>query len=94
MRDILPETKYIFGSNCWILIPSITFNLSSVFMISGMRKVSMLSGKIILSVTNVFLFVPQNVFRSSRLSLQYRVIYTVKCKIITVFVLEISPHEY
>jgi proteic killer suppression protein len=32
--------------------------------------------------------------RSSRLSLQYRVIYTVKRKIITVFVLEISPHEY
>ena len=32
--------------------------------------------------------------RSSRLSLQYGVIYTVKRKIITVFVLEISPHEY
>ena len=32
--------------------------------------------------------------RSSRLSSQYRVIYTVKRKIITVFVLEISPHEY
>jgi len=32
--------------------------------------------------------------RSSRLSLQYRVIYTVKRKIITVYVLEISPHGY
>jgi len=32
--------------------------------------------------------------RSSRLSLQYRVIYTIKRKIITVYVLEISPHEY
>jgi len=32
--------------------------------------------------------------RASRLSLQYRVIYTVKRQIITVFVLEISPHKY
>jgi len=32
--------------------------------------------------------------RSSRLGLQYRVIYTVKRKIITVYVLEISPHQY
>ncbi len=29
--------------------------------------------------------------RASRLSLQYRVIYTVKWQIVTVFVLEISP---
>jgi len=32
--------------------------------------------------------------RASRLSLQYRVIYTVKRQIVTVFVLEISPHKY
>ena len=32
--------------------------------------------------------------RSSRLSLQYRVIYTVERDIVTVFVLEISPHSY
>lgn len=32
--------------------------------------------------------------RSSRLSLQYRVIYAVEREIITVFVLEITPHEY
>jgi mRNA-degrading endonuclease RelE of RelBE toxin-antitoxin system len=32
--------------------------------------------------------------RSSRLSLKYRVIYTVEKDVITVFVLEITPHEY
>ena len=32
--------------------------------------------------------------RSSRLSLQYRVIYTAKRDIVTVFVLEITPHNY
>jgi proteic killer suppression protein len=32
--------------------------------------------------------------RSSRLSLQYRVIYAVERDIVTVFVLEITPHEY
>jgi len=32
--------------------------------------------------------------RSSRLSLQYRVIYTVERDIVTVFVLEITPHAY
>jgi Txe/YoeB family toxin of Txe-Axe toxin-antitoxin module len=32
--------------------------------------------------------------RSSRLSLQYRVIYTVERKTVTVFVLEITPHDY
>jgi len=32
--------------------------------------------------------------RSSRLSLQYRVIYSVKRDIVTVFVLEITPHKY
>ena len=32
--------------------------------------------------------------RSSRLSLQYRVIYTVKREIVTVLVLEITPHKY
>ena len=32
--------------------------------------------------------------RSSRLSLQYRVIYSVEKKIVTVFVLEITPHNY
>ena len=31
---------------------------------------------------------------SSRLSLQYRVIYTVERDIVTVWVLEISPHNY
>jgi len=32
--------------------------------------------------------------RSSRLSLKHRVIYTIEKDIITVFVLEITPHEY
>lgn len=32
--------------------------------------------------------------RSSRLSLQHRVIYTVEKEIITVLVLEITPHNY
>lgn len=32
--------------------------------------------------------------RSSRLSLQYRVIYAVESDIFTVFILEISPHKY
>ena len=32
--------------------------------------------------------------RSSRLSLQYRVIYTVEKEIVTVQVLEITPHKY
>ena len=32
--------------------------------------------------------------RSSRLSLQYRVIYAVDGNIVTVYVLEISPHTY
>ena len=32
--------------------------------------------------------------RSSRLSLQYRVVYTVKRQAVTVFVLEITPHKY
>jgi len=32
--------------------------------------------------------------RSSRLSLQYRVIYAVEHDIVTVFVLEITPHNY
>jgi proteic killer suppression protein len=32
--------------------------------------------------------------RSSRLSLQYRVIYAVEQNIVTVFVLEITPHNY
>ncbi len=32
--------------------------------------------------------------RSSRLSLQYRVIYEVDRKQVTVFVLEITPHDY
>lgn len=32
--------------------------------------------------------------RSSRISKQYRVIYTVEKEIITVYVLEISPHKY
>ena len=32
--------------------------------------------------------------RSSRLSLQYRVIYTVERNTVTVFVLEITPHNY
>ncbi len=32
--------------------------------------------------------------RSSRLSLQYRVIYSVEREIVTVFVLEITPHKY
>ena len=32
--------------------------------------------------------------RSSRLSLQYRVVYTVEKDIVTVFILEITPHEY
>ena len=32
--------------------------------------------------------------RSSRLSLQYRVIYEVERKNVTVYVMEITPHEY
>jgi proteic killer suppression protein len=32
--------------------------------------------------------------RSSRLSLQYRVIYSIERDIVTVFVLEITPHNY
>ena len=32
--------------------------------------------------------------RSSRLSLHYRVIYDVERDIVTVFVLEITPHDY
>ena len=32
--------------------------------------------------------------RSSRLSLQYRVIYEIEQDIVTVFVLEITPHDY
>jgi len=32
--------------------------------------------------------------RSSRLSLHYRVVYTVERNIVTVFVLEITPHDY
>jgi proteic killer suppression protein len=32
--------------------------------------------------------------RSSRLSLQYRVIYEVEKDVATVYVLEIMPHEY
>ena len=32
--------------------------------------------------------------RSSRLSLKYRVIYTVEKDIVTVLVLDITPHEY
>lgn len=32
--------------------------------------------------------------RSSRLSLQYRVIYTVERNIVTICVLEITPHNY
>ena len=32
--------------------------------------------------------------RSSRLSLQYRVIYSVERDVVTVYVLEITPHEY
>ena len=32
--------------------------------------------------------------RSSRLNLQYRVIYTVKREVVTVEVLEITPHKY
>jgi toxin HigB-1 len=32
--------------------------------------------------------------RSSRLSLQYRVIYTVDRQTVTAFVLEISPHKH
>ena len=32
--------------------------------------------------------------RSSRLSLQYRVIYSIEKDIITVYVLEITPHNY
>ncbi len=32
--------------------------------------------------------------RSSRLNLQYRVIYTVERNILTVSILEISPHKY
>ena len=32
--------------------------------------------------------------RSSRLNIQYRVIYTVEQKTITIYVIEISPHKY
>ena len=32
--------------------------------------------------------------RSSRLSLQYRVVYSVDLDIVTIFVLEITPHKY
>jgi proteic killer suppression protein len=32
--------------------------------------------------------------RSSRLSLQYRIIYSVEREIVTVYVLEITPHDY
>ena len=32
--------------------------------------------------------------RSSRLSLQYRVVYSVERETVTVFVLEIMPHSY
>lgn len=32
--------------------------------------------------------------RSSRLSLQYRVIYEVEKQVVTVYVLEITPHNY
>jgi plasmid maintenance system killer protein len=32
--------------------------------------------------------------RSSRLNLRYRVIYMVEEDVVTVFVLEINPHEY
>jgi len=32
--------------------------------------------------------------RSSRLNLQYRVIYKVEHDVITVYVLEITPHDY
>jgi mRNA-degrading endonuclease RelE of RelBE toxin-antitoxin system len=32
--------------------------------------------------------------RSSRLSLQYRIVYTVDRDIITVFVIDITPHNY
>ncbi|MEX0774333.1 MAG: hypothetical protein WD042_01325 [Phycisphaeraceae bacterium] len=32
--------------------------------------------------------------RSSRLNLQYRVIYTIAREIVTVFVLEVTPHQY
>ena len=32
--------------------------------------------------------------RSSRLSLQYRVIYSVEKDVVTVYVLEITPHDY
>ena len=32
--------------------------------------------------------------RSSRLSLQYRVIYSVERDVVTIYVLEITPHQY
>lgn len=32
--------------------------------------------------------------RSSRLSLQYRVLYVVENEVVTVYVLEITPHKY
>ena len=32
--------------------------------------------------------------RSSRLSLQYRVIYSVERQTVTIYVLEITPHKY
>lgn len=32
--------------------------------------------------------------RSSRLNIQYRVIYSVELKTLTVYVLEVTPHQY
>lgn len=32
--------------------------------------------------------------RSSRLNIQYRVIYSIKKEIITVYVIDITPHKY
>ncbi len=32
--------------------------------------------------------------RSSRLSLQYRVVYSIERELVTVYVLEITPHNY
>ena len=36
----------------------------------------------------------RDVQRSSRLNLQYRIIYSVEREIVTVFVLDITPHKY
>ncbi len=33
-------------------------------------------------------------YRSSRLDLQYRVIYAVNREIVTVYVIDVSPHKY